>query len=212
MRKLIVGLLLAVLAATSFGCVILSEYITPTEVDKAAVKYAEKAGVIDANSYRGYANLHKARKLGRAVKAAYEIQTLTLDQLRERNELDYGILNEVVTRNTKAGEQREAALFSEKGLISAGLGLAGMGGLGGLLGVMRKRPGDMTPADLEKATAQAGIDLKGKERQMSEIVGAVDVFMKTYDANSEPGGVLRGALRQKTDADTKAAIAVLKVA
>lgn len=211
MKKIVAVILLALIVATGFGCVAVSEWLTPTPVDKAAVKYAVEAGVIDANSYRGYANLEKARRLGAAVKAAYEVNKLALDQLVERNELDYGILNEAVTRNTKIGMKREQALFSETGLLPLAAGAMGMGGLGGLLGLMRKRPGDMTPVEFERATAQAGFDLNTKERHLLEIVGGVSEFMETFDKNTEPGKALRLSLSDKTNSDTKRAIAALKV-
>lgn len=211
MRKIVALILLALMVATGFGCVAVSEWLTPTPVDKAAIKYAVKAGVADANSYRGYANLEKARRLGAEVKAAYEVNKLALDQLAERNELDYGILTEVVTRNRKIGERREAALFDETGLLPIIAGAAGMGGLGGLLGLMRKRPGDITPVEFEQATAQAGINLKDRDRQMLEIVGGVSEFMRQYDKKSEPGIALRTALRTKTNTDTKQVVAALRV-
>jgi len=211
MKKVVAIILLACMGITAVGCVALSEYATPTPVSQAAVKYAAEAGVIDANSFRGYANLHKARKLGAAVKAAYEVNTLAMDQLQERHELDYAILSEVVSRDTKIGEHREQALFSETGLLPAVLGLAGMGGLGGLIGLSRKRPGDVTPEELKAATAQAGIDLKDKERQMLEIVQGVQKFL---DAPIPPGNdykaELKGALTMAQSGDTRKAVAVLK--
>jgi len=215
MREVIAIVLLAILAAACLGCVTLSEYITPATVSPAAVKFAAEAGVIDANSYRGYANLAKARRLGAAVKAAYEVNVLAMDQMRERHELDYGILNEVATRNIKIGEQREEIGFGETGILPAALGLVGMGGLGGFLGLMRKRPGDMTPADLEKATAQAGINLGDKERQLLEVVQGVEIFLDTYKSTTDNKAAvmvkeLKTALKTKTNADTKQVIAALK--
>jgi len=151
MKKIVAMLMLAIMGIAAIGCVALSEHVTPAPVNPAAIKYAAEAGVVDANSYRGYANLYKARKLGIAVKAAYEVNTLAIDQIQERHELDYGILNEAVTRNTKIGEDREALGFGPKGIIPMALGLAGMGGLGGLVGLMRKRPGDVTKDELNSA-------------------------------------------------------------
>jgi len=210
MRKIVAIILLALMVATGLGCVALSEYATPAPVDKAAVKYAAEAGVIDANSFRGYANYEKARRLERALQSAYKVYTLGLDQAKERHELDYANLEKVVAANTKTGKQREAALFGETGLISMGIGLAGMGGLGGFLGLMRKRPGDITPAELEAATVQASVEVKDKERQLLEIIGGVSEFMKTYDKTTEPGMALRASLKTTTNSDTKQVVAAIK--
>lgn len=194
MTRIFIVMLLVSLVAV--GCVVLSEHVTPTSIDKAAIKYAIGAGVADANDYCGYANLYKANKLAAAVKAAYEINVLAIDQLRERHELDYNILNAVVTRNTKIGKQREAAFFGEKGLLSMGLGLLGVGGLGGLIGLRRKRPGDFTPADVAD-----------KDRQMLEVVQGVKTFI---DTKIPAAHNLKATLREKTSTDTKQVIAALQ--
>lgn len=124
MKKIVAIVLLALLGLIAFGCAALSEYITPTPVNKT-------------------------------------------------------------------------------GLIPMGLGLAGMGGLGGLLGLMRKRPGDVTPIELNTA-------VKGKDRQMREIVAGVARFMKDFDKMTEPGQALRMSLRESTNSDTKKIVAALQ--
>src|SRR5512143_2530650 len=83
------------------GCASLSEYVTPATVDQKAVEYAASAGVVDANDFDGYANLEKAIRLEVAVKSAYEVKTLALTQMQEKNQLDYGILSGVTMGNTK---------------------------------------------------------------------------------------------------------------
>jgi len=211
MKRIIVLVLLAILGLTGLGCVAVSKYVTPApKASEAALEYGYKAGVLDPNSYRGYANLEKAERLELALESAYNIYTLGLEHATEKHELDYGILAKVAAANTKTGKERETALFSEKGLIPLIAGLAGFGGFTGLIGLMRKRPGDLTPADLQTATAQAGIDLGDKERQMHELVVGVSEFMATYDKSTVPGGALRSALEKATNTDTKQTVAALK--
>lgn len=173
-------LLTLLCVAAAVGCAAVSQYVTPAEIDQRAVDYAASAGVIDPNDFDGYGNLLKAVRLQSAVQAAYEVNSLQLQQMQERNELDYGLLNEVVTRNTKIATQREETLFGEKGLISLGLGLAGMGGLGGFLGLMRKRPGDVTQAEMQTALADAGVSVGEKEEQMLEIILGIQTFLRSH--------------------------------
>ena len=211
MRKLVALVLLALMAATGVGCVALSEYAAPApRPTKAAEEYAVKAGVFDPNSYRGYANLAKARAFEKTLESAAKVYRLGLQQAHERHELDYGIHTKASAANTKKGEYAEQTLFGERGLISMGLTMAGLSGFTGLLGLMRKRPGDITPVELDTAVAQVGIDLKDKDRQMLEIVKGVSVFMDAYDEKTTPGAGLRSALEAKTNTDTKQVVAALK--
>lgn len=213
MRKLVALVLLALMVAIGIGCVALSELATPApKPSEAALKYIAKAGVSDPNSYRGYANLEKAIRLEKELESAYNVYSLGLEQATERHELDYGILAKASAAKTSKGRHTEQALFGEKGLISMGLTVAGLSGFTGFLGLTRKRPGDITPIELEKATAQAGIELQDKDRQMLEIVKGVSVFMKKYDEKTAPGAELRSTLEAKTNTDTKQAIAALKTA
>jgi hypothetical protein len=181
-------LLTLLCVAAAVGCAAVSEYVTPAQIDQRAVDYAASAGIVDPNDYGGYGNLLKAVRLQTAVQAAYEVNSLQLQQMQERNELDYGLLNEVVSRNTKIAQAREEMLFSEKGLISLGLGLAGMGGLGGFLGLMRRRPGDVTQAEMRSALADAGVSVGKKEEQMLEIILGVQAFLRAHQTEVAGGG------------------------
>ena len=210
MKKVIAVVLLAILGLTGLGCVAVSKYATPATVDQAAVKYAAEAGVIDANSYRGYANLEKAERLERALESAYKLYTLGIEQARERHELDYGILAKISAANTKRGQATEAALFSERGLIPLVAGLAGFGGLGGLIGLLRKRPGDITPVEMESALTSAGMDVQDKERQMLEIVAGVQAFLSKPEVSDEAKGGLKDSLTMAQSGDTRKVIAALK--
>lgn len=211
MKRVVTIVLLVVMAATGLGCVALSELATPAEIDKKAVGFAVAAGVADPNDYTGYRNLAKARRLEADVKAAYEVNTLHLQQLLEKNELDYGILNEVVTRNTKTAELREEMLFAPGGLISTGLAALGVGGLGGFLGLMRKRPGDVSRAEFDTALADAGVEIGEKEQQLAETVFGIQAFLNTW-TGAEAGDRLKTCLSRAQSGETKKAVAVLKTA
>lgn len=191
------------------GCAALSEYVTPASIDQKAVEYVVKAGVADANDFKGYANLEKAIRLELMVENAYEVVTLALEQMREKNQLDYSILRGVVINNTKVAREREELLFGETGLLAVGLGALGAGGLGSILGLMRKRPGDITPQELEAALAEVKGEVTAKDRQVIEIVKGVQKFLDKYPKGTVYGDELRLALSNQS-IDTREAVAVAK--
>lgn len=207
MRKVIAMALLLVIGVMGLGSCVLSEYVTPTPIDKQAVKFAADAGVIDANDYKGWPNLLKARSLQQAVRAAYEVNHLGLSQLMETNELNYRTLDKVARRNVEIGKAREEIAWGESGIASTLLTAGGFGGFMGLLGLMRKRPGDLTKEDHEKALADAGIELKDRDRQLLEVVQGVKQFM---DAGKPGVDDLKAELRAKTNSDTRKKVAELR--
>jgi hypothetical protein len=210
MKKVIAAALLACLVV-GLGCAALSEIVTPATIDRHAVNYAVSAGVADVNDFAGYGNLLKAKQLATAVEGAYQVKTLGLQQLVERNRLDYDLVNGVAQRNLSMAQQREEALFGEKGLLSVGLTLIGAGGLGGLLGLMRKRPGDWTPKEVDTALADSGVATVDKTRQLTEVVQGVQAFLDLHPKSDPIGADLRMKLSMAQSADTEAAVAVAKV-
>ena len=195
--------------AIGVGCASLSEYVTPANIDKQAVTYAVNAGVADANDYDGYANLEKAIRLEVAVANAYEVKTLALAQMQEKNQLDYGILRGVVTNNTKIARVREEQLFGETGLLSVGLSALGAGGLAGLLGLMRKRPQDWSPEEMESALAELKGSVSDKDRQMIEIIRGVQTFLDKSGGGTS-AITLKACLGEAQSVDTKQAVASVK--
>jgi len=173
------------------GCAALSEYLTPATLDQQAIEYAAEAGVIDVNDFRGYANLEKAIRLELAVKAAYEVKSLALQQMVERNQLDYSLLHDAVLRNTSQAKEQEKQLFGETGILSMGLSLLGVGGLTGALGWMRKR-------------------LVNGNRQIMEIVRGVQAFLDNPQTTAVNASILKSQLDAAQSADTKEKVATIK--
>jgi hypothetical protein len=211
--KPILSLLCVLLLGVGIGCASLSEYLTPATVDQKAVAYAAEAGVADANDFAGYANLDKATRLRTAVDSAYQVKTLALNQMLEKGQLDYNVLKGIVTNNAKLAQQREEQLFGETGLLSMGLSLLGVGGLGGLIGLSRKRPGDITPQEMESALVELKGSVSDKERQMIEVVKGVQGFI---DANKDDESLaymvkqLKTYLNDSQSVDTKQVVAAAK--
>jgi len=210
MRKLIAVICLSLMAA---GCTTmsLSDYVTPAEIDQDAVEYVEKAGVAKSGEYEGYGNLYKAVKLQKDVEAAHRLNLQDIEHLAEDENLHYSIHTDTTSINATAAIQKEQALFGEEGLLSLGLTIAGVSGFAGLLGLMRKRPGDMTKADYENALAaakgEAVNDLSLKEKQFCQLVKGIQEFL---DFNPENNEQLRDSLVKATDEETKKAVAVVK--
>lgn len=214
MSKLIIGTLCFILMFSGLCCTILSHKVTPAEIDEQAVEYAVEAGAAEPNEYTGYKNLAKAIKLVEDVDAAHQLVQFDLNHLIEKDNLDYSLHTETVTANQSAALQREEMLFGETGLLSMGLSMIGVGGFTGVLGLMRRKPGDISPDDAEKAIAQATgktqEELSEKTKQMIQLVKGVQQFMDTYD---DPKAVssMKATFNAVQDTSTKKAVAEIKI-
>ncbi len=208
-KNWVIGLAASALLIAGIGCAAFSTLVTPANIDKQAVKYAASAGVIDANDFRGYANLDKAIRLKAAVDAAFKVKELSLTQMMEKNKLDYAQLSDVSESNMKASQAKEEQLFGEKGLLSMGLSLAGFGTLTGLVGLMRKRPGDITQQDMESALSTVKGEVTAKDRQFIEVVKGIQVVLDAHPKGDPVGDEIRKAL-EKQSVDTRQAVAVAK--
>ena len=207
------------LMGAGVGCVAASKCITLAKVDKSAVEYVVEAGVAEPNDFIGWPNLLKVEKLEKSVDSAHKINRLELEQAIEAEDLEYSIHKDVVKEDKIAGLDREEAMFGEKGLLSLGLSLAGFGSLTGVVGLMRKRPGDVTSQELEQAVVQATGKTNGalseKEKQLVDVVKGIQKFMNTYkDTSDNKEAVmlkeLKIALDAKQDTNTQVAVAKIK--
>ena len=214
--KTLIAILSIALIVAGMGCVALSSRITPATVDQSALQYAIDAGVAESSDYDAwYPNLAGARRLVEDVDAANLLNQQELQHLMEKDNTQHGIHRGVTISNRQAANQREEILFGETGLMSLGLSMAGFGSLTGLLGLMRKRPGDITKPEMEQALATATgkttEELSVKERQMIQLVKGVQAFMD--GPGCADGGVeaaLINAMNSAQDKDTQAAVAVIK--
>lgn len=215
MLRTIVIILSAIMVVAGISCTIVSQQATPAEVDRNALRYAVDAGVADFNDYDAwYPNMAEAIRLMEDVEAAYSVIQLRIQQVAEKNDLEYSIHTKTTQNNFKIAQQREEALFGEKGLLSMGLGLLGMGSLTGTLGLMRKRPQDITKVEMEQAlalaTGKTSTELSVKEKQFVQLVKGVQNFMGTLDGLPATKTNLKSILSQTQDADTQAAVALVK--
>ncbi len=215
MLRTIVIILSLIMVVAGISCTIVSQQATPAEVDRKALRYAVDAGVTDFNDYDAwYPNMAEAIRLIEDVDAAYSVYLLKIQQVAEKNDLEYSIHTKTTRNNFKVAQQREEALFGEKGLLSMGLGLLGMGSLTGMLGLMRKRPGDITKPEMERALATAmgktSAELSVKENQFIQLVKGVQAWMNVPERPKLIVDALKTELTKAQDKDTQAAVAVIK--
>jgi len=196
----------------SLGCVSLSEYITPAEKDNNAIRYVENSGVATAKDFDGYFNLDKARKLNYAVDAAHQMNQMELEQAIQKDNLNHAVLKETVYNNYQSALRNEEQLFGEGGILPLVAGLAGFGGLGGLIGLMRRRPGDWSQEEVDRAmadvTGKTAEQLSDKERQFSQLVKGMAEFAKTF--TPEQKVQFKVAMDSAQDTDCQIAVATVK--
>lgn len=212
MRKVIVLLSIMMIIA-GVGCAALSEWATPADKDKAAIKYVTDSGVAEPQEYEGYFNLYKSRKLTKDVDTTYVLNKQELEQALAREDTQHNIHHGNAYANQRVSEQREEAIFGKEGLLTLSLSMLGMGGLGGFVGLMRKRPGDVTPAEMEQAITQAtgktSAALSVKEKQFVQLVKGIQDYIKIAPQASVDD--LKAKLSKHQDADTQVAVAAAKV-
>lgn len=213
--KTVIIILCSLLGLSGVGCIAISKLITPADLNTKAVEYVISAEVAEPNDFVGYPNLAKLEKLQQDIDIAYTVTQFDLQQQADRNDLDYNICKGTVDRDLEIANQREELLFGESGLLSLGLGLAGFGGLTGYIGLMRKRPGDVTPQEKEQLLA----DVKGKsveeltqkEKQLVQLVTGAQKFIETFGGvNPEAAASLKMCMNESQDTDTKIAVASIK--
>jgi hypothetical protein len=185
MKQVIAYIMLAVVLIGS-GCMgTLSENLTPGNVDKDVVEYVEEAGVGHAEDYEGilYPSLAEVRRLNQDLDAAIALTDQELKHIAEQKKLKDRILLGTVGRDLELAVAREDFLFNPTtGAIALGLSLLGVGA-GGYLGLMRKRPQDMTPEEIEAAMVEVQGDISDNQRSLISIVKSIQ---NVIDAETEP--------------------------
>lgn len=208
MQKVMVVISL-VLIMLGLGCTAMSRYVTYAEIDRDAVEYAVDTGVADVNDYDDWwTNIVMVERLKSDVDSGHKIIQLNLKQLIQKDDLEYSIHKDVVATDLAIGLQREKLLFGETGLLSLGLSMVGFGGLTGLLGLMRKRPKDWTPEEVESTLVQVKGEVTEKDKQVLELVRGVQRFLDTSD--EETGTKLKTYLAMSQSSTTRETVAKMK--
>ncbi len=152
----IVTIIVSVLAILSLvGCVSASKVVTPAKIDTRAVEYTGN----EPDEYKSflYPNLSDAEKLSADVESTHQLNTLAWQQKIDADKLKYSQIKEVVTFNREQAQALENNLFSEQGFLTLGLSALGFGLPAGVIGLLRKRPQDITPEEFKTAIYEAGL-------------------------------------------------------
>jgi hypothetical protein len=206
MKKVIAYILLAVVLIGS-GCIgTVSEHFTPGRCDKDVIDYVVEAGVGSAEDYKGflYPSLADVKRLSTDLDAAIALTEQALIHLAEQKQLQAKILKGVVTNDVNIAIAREEFIFNPTtGVLALGLSMIGIAG-GGYLGLMRKRPQDITPAELEKAVGEVKGEVTNKDRQIIQLVASIK---NVIDAQPEANrAAIVKTLKAGQLPDTRAAV------
>ena len=153
---IISSIVLSLLAFISLiGCVTLSKAITPAAIDRRAIEYSGNP----ADEYRSFLwpSLADAEKLCADVDSAHQLNTLAWQQKIDTDKLRYSQIKSVIDYNRQAAAVLENNLFGESGYLTIGLSALGFGVPAGVLGLLRKRPQDITPEEFKAALIEAGL-------------------------------------------------------
>ena len=214
MKKLLAYFVLAAVVIGG-GCIgTLSEELTPGRVDPDVVAYNEEAGTGAAEDYKGilFPSLASVKRLRTDFEAAVVVTNQELKHLVEQKQLQAEILKGVVTNDFEIAVAREDFIFNPTtGALAIGLSLAGIG-VGGYLGLMRKRPKDITPVDMEKALAGVKGEVDDRDRKIINLVASMKnvIDLQPDDKRrQEVKSVLKSGQLPETRAAVKAALAQL---
>ncbi len=213
MKKLLAYVVLAAVVIGG-GCIgTLSEELTPGRVDPDVVAYNEEAGTGTAADYKGllFPSLASVKRLQTDFEAAVVVTNQELKHLVEQKQLQAKILKGVVTNDYDIAAAREEFLFNPTtGALAVGLSLLGVGA-GGYLGLMRKRPQDITPVEMEKALGEVKGEVSDKDRQIIQLVNGMKIILSGQPAatQEEMKTVLKNTQLPETRAAVKSALAQL---
>lgn len=222
MKKITLILCLLV-GITSIGCIPLSHYLTPADLDQGSIDYVIGAGIADVNKYDGYPNLYKADLLVGDIDKAYKITQFDLQKAADKNDLDYSLCMKTQVAFKNAAIAREEALFGPEGGLATILGIAGLSGATGLLGLMRKRPGDITPQEasvaMAQATGESQAEIETKIKQFKQVVAGVGEFKKALERHETTNSVavtdilleMKNVFNANQDKETQRAVATARV-
>lgn len=206
-RWLAYTLLVAVLIGG--GCIgTLSEELTPGRVDKKVVAYNEEAGTGKAEDYKGllFPSLASVKRLHTDFDAAVILTNQELKHLVEQKQLQASILDGIVNHDISVAVAREDFLFNPTtGVLAVGLGLLGLGGAG-YLGLMRKRPKDVTPAEMEKALGGIKGEVDDRDRKIINLVASMRNVIHSQAANGNDGLDITAILKSSQTPETRAAV------
>lgn len=208
MKKIFAYIVLAAVLIGG-GCIgTLSEELTPGRCDPDVVVFNEEAGTGNSEDYKGlfFPSLASLKQLQADFKAAVAVTNQELKHLVEQKQLQMDILNGIVDDDVKIAVAREDFMFNPTtGALAIGLSLAGIGA-GGILGLMRKRPQDVTPVEMERALGEVKGEVNDRDRKIINLVASMRNVIHSQAANGNDGLDITAILKSSQTPETRAAV------
>ena len=199
------------------GCAVgtMSQEVTPGRADPKVVAYNKEAGVADADEdYKGlfgYPSLSSVLRLQTDFGAAVVLTDQELQHIIEKKKLNDDILRGTVDNDVQVSVAREDFIFNPTtGVLAIGLSLAGIAG-GGYLGLMRKRPQDITPQEMESALGEVKGEVDDRDRKIISLVASMRnvIDAQPADAQKQMKEILKAGQSPETRVAVKQALALL---
>ena len=213
MKRMIAYTVLAIVVIGG-GCIgTISEHGTPARIDGDAVDYVVEAGIGDAADYKGFLfpSLAELKRLRIDLNAAYDVNVQEIQHLAEQHQLAFKYLGGIIDGDIELAKAREDFIFNPTtGALAIGLSLAGIGA-GGYLGLMRKRPQDITPAEMETALGDVRGEVDDRDRKIISLVASMRnvIDAQPADAQRHMKEILKAGQSPETRVAVKQALAQL---
>ena len=144
------------------------------------------------------------KRLRTDFEAAVALTEQELVHLAEQKQLEAKILRGVLTGDIDIAIAREDFLFNPTtGALAVGLSLLGVAG-GGYLGLMRKRPQDITPVEMEQALGEVKGEVTDRDRKIIQIVASMKNVIEAQPKEAQEG--MKKLLKAGQFPETRAAV------
>ena len=212
-KKTIAYIVLAIIVVGGCAVGTMSQELTPGRANPKVVAYNVEAGVGVAEDYKGwlYPSLSSVLRLQADFTAAVVLTDQELQHIIEKKKLNDDILRGTVDNDVEVSVAREDFIFNPTtGVLAIGLSLAGIAG-GGYLGLMRKRPQDITPQDMETALGEVKGEIDDRDRKIISLVASIRnvIDAQPQAAQEQMKQILKAGQTPETRVAVKQALAVL---
>lgn len=207
-KRIIAYLVLAVVVIGGCAMGTLSQELTPGRTNPKVVAYNVSAGVSNAEDYKGwlYPSLSSVLRLQADFTAAVVLTDQELQHIIEKKKLNDDILKGTVDNDVKVSVAREDFIFNPTtGVLAIGLSMFGIAG-GGYLGLMRKRPKDITPDEMEAALGEIKGDVDDRDRKIINLVASMRNVLVAQAQNGKESLDIKAILKSSQTPETQRAV------
>lgn len=148
--KNILLMLVCILALASMSCGGFMDRFTPCEVTEQSMSYAEREF-----PPLGVMTLHEAKQIRERIKIKHRISQIGLKRLAQDDKMNHDDAIGYINDNIAVSENFQETVIGSLDNPASLMGLLGISGLTFIAGSMRKRKGDLTPAEVKEVVAEA---------------------------------------------------------